>query len=527
MTGIKRRTFLQGMAYTAAYGSLLADVFRQAVALSPAEVAGADADLHLLRRISFGPTAAELARVKILGRAAFIEEQLQAGDDQAEMQAAVLYPLINTGGSTAYASTGAGFAVGTHQLHLQCAMLNRALFSKAQLKEVMVDFWNDHFNTYLRKNPIPLKLDLDRDVIRPNALGNFKTLLHAVVRSGEMQHYLDNWLNRVGAINENYARELLELHTLGKDGGYTEADLKALARILSGLGIVVDLPQSAINYGAVQFTPEQHDDTEKFFLGEVFPAGAGEAEIDRALNLMLTHPSTARFIATKLCRRFVADAPPESLVAAVAAAFTASDGDIKTLLRLILNSPEFTASAGAKHKRPQEAMVGAMRACGINAFDAVLNANLFGVAVAAPGGILFSGLLSAGHEPFAWVPPNGYPDVASYWANSNSLLYQQKFLVELVEGIGYGRVLADPQAGLLQGNSVAAGVAKATTPRQAVHNAIANLLFTPLPDEGVAAALAFVAQDADPDATMEAGELERRVKGLVFVLLCSPWFLVR
>ncbi len=526
MTAMKRRTFLQGFAYTALYGSLAVDVFNTAQAMQPAEIAGGDPDLHLLRRVSFGPTVAELARVKAVGRTAYIEEQLVASDGQTELLTTALYPLINTGGVGAYLSTGIGFAVNVHQLHLQCAMLYRALFSTAQLKEVMVDFWNDHFNTYLRKNPIPLKLDLDRDVIRPNALGNFKTLLRAVVRSSEMLHYLDNWLNRVDAINENYSRELLELHTLGKGGGYTEADLKALARILSGLGFVTDLPLSAVSYGTVQFNAAQHDATEKTFLGVVFPAGGGEAEIDKALQLIVDHPSTARHIASKLCRKFVADEPPAALVDRIAAAFTSSNGDIKTMLRLIFASPEFAASAGAKQKRPLEAMVGAMRACGINTFDSVLNTNLFGTPVASPNGTLFTGLTKAGHEPFGWVPPNGYPDVASYWGNSNSLLYQQKFLVGMVEGIGYGRVLADPQA-VLNGTSVAAGVVKATTPRAAVTNAIANLLFTTLPPSAVTAALAFVAQDADPDAVMEAGLLEQRVKGLVFVLLSSPWFLLR
>ena len=527
MTAMKRRTVLQGFAYTALYGSLAMDVFTAAEAMEPAEIAGNDPDLHLLRRVSFGPTVAELARVKAIGRTAYIEEQLAASDGQTELLTTALYPLINTGGASAYLSTGVGFAVGTHQLHLQSAMLYRALFSTAQLKEVMVDFWNDHFNTYIRKNPIPLKLDLDRDVIRPNALGNFKTLLRAVVHSGEMLHYLDNWLNRVGAINENYSRELLELHTLGKGGGYTEADLKALARILSGLGFVTGLPLSPVSYGTVQFNAAQHDATEKTFLGVSFPAGGGEAEIDRALQLMLDHPGTAHFIAVKLCRRFVADEPPAALVDRVAAAFTSSGGDIKAMLRLILNSPEFAASHGAKQKRPLEAMVGAMRACGINSFDAALNTKLFGTPVASPKGTLFTGLVKAGHEPFGWVPPNGYPDVAAYWGSSNSLLYQQKFLVGMVEGIGYGRVLADPQAALLNGNSVASGVAKATTPRAAVNNAIANLLFTALPAPAVSAAVAFVAQEADPDAVMAPRLLEQRVKGLVFVLLSSPWFLLR
>ena len=527
MTAMKRRTFLQLAGYSALYGGLLADLAQSAQALEPAETAGSDPGLHLLRRVSFGPTAASLARVREIGTAAYIEEQLAASDGVTEALTAALYPLINTAGASIYLSTGAGFAVNIHQLELQSAMLYRALFSSAQLHEVMVDFWNDHFNTYLRKNPVPLKIDFDRDVIRAHALGNFKTLLKATVRSAEMLHYLDNWLNRAGQINENYARELLELHSLGKGGGYTEADMKALALILSGLGFITDLPLSAALYGTVQFTAAQHDGSEKNFLGQLFPAGGGEAEIDRALNLILDHPGTAQFIAFKLCRRFVADEPPAALVQRVAAVFGSSGGDIKAMLRLILNSPEFAASAGGKLKRPLEAMVGAMRACGINQVEQLANTYLFGTPIAAPNGLLFNSLVQAGHEPYAWVPPNGYPDREAYWANTNTALYQQKYLVGLVEGISYNYVLTDPLNAVQFGNSVASGVTRARTPRKAVSNAISNLLFTTLPAEATAACLAFVAQDADPDAEMEAATLEQRVKGLVFVLLATPWFLRR
>lgn len=531
MTMMKRRTVLQGLGYAALYGGLLADFAKQAAAMAPSEIAGGDAALHLLRRISFGPTAATLARVRQIGTTAYIEEQLAASDGQTETTAQALYPLINLSSSAVYATTGAGFAIDNHILQLQGAMLHRALFSTAQLKEVMVDFWNDHFSTYVRKNPIPLKLDFDRDVIRPNALGNFRTLFKATVRSGEMLHYLDNWLNTKTAINENYARELLELHSLGK-GNYAEADMKALSRILSGLSYINDLVGAPINhgsasYGQVVFVAANHDDGEKTFLGQTFPAGGGEAEIDRALDLILSQPATARFVATKLCRRFVADEPPASIVDAVAASFTATGGDIKAMLRVLLNSPEFAASKGAKLKRPQEAMIGALRACGTTLVDALANVNVFGFAVASPAGSLFNGLQQAGHLPFNWVPPNGYPDRASYWGNTNTSLYQQKFLVGLVEGLSYSYVLGDPANALQFGNSTATGSTRARTPRKAVDNAIANLLFQPLPEAARSAALAFVAQEADPEAEMDGGLLEQRVKGLVFVLLASPWSLLR
>lgn len=525
MTVMKRRTFLQAGGYGLLYAGLAADFAKSAHALTPKEIASDDLDLHLLRRISFGPVAQELARVRLIGREAYIEEQLNARDDG--VTATAFYPLIAADATAIYASSGAGFSIDTHLAHLQSAMIHRAVFSPAQLHEVMTDFWNDHFNTYIKKNPIPLKICFDRDVIRAHALGNFKTLLRATVRHPEMLYYLDNWMNAKDAINENYARELLELHTLGKDGGYTEADMKALSRILSGLSYPIDpVAGTLVGYGSYFFDINKHDRGAKTFLGQYFPAGGGEEEIDHALNLILDHPGTARFIATKLCRRFVADQPPEALISRIASTFRATGGDIRAMLRALLQSAEFAASAGQKIKRPLQAMIGAVRACGVNLYDYALNTDIYGTALLG-GGVLFQSLAAAGQQPFGWVPPNGYPDSATYWGNTNSLLYQQRFLVRLSETISYGRAMADPAAFAQQGNSTATGVTRATTPREAVDNAIANLLFTQLPTAAAQAALAFVAQDADPDATMDAAQLELRVKGLVFVLLSSPWFLVR
>lgn len=529
MTAMKRRTFLQAAGYTALYGGLATDFAKSATAMTPKEIASDDPDLHLLRRISFGPVAQELAKVRSMGRTAYLEEQFTLVDGVTDVATNALYPLIAGNALTIYTSSSAGFFIDQHVLSLQSAMIYRALFSTAQLHEVMTDFWNDHFNTYIRKNPIPLKLAFDRDVIRANALGNFKTLLRASVRHGEMLYYLDNWMNRLEAINENYARELLELHTLGKDGGYTEADMKALSFILSGLmfhGDPLADPLNAPNYGMAHFVPELHDKRAKTFLGQHFPAGGGEEEIDFALNLILNHPGTARHIAAKLCQRFVADQPPDALVQRVAGTFTATGGDIAAMLRTLLNSSEFAASAGQKIKRPLPSILGAARACGINHYDYLLNTEIYGTALLGDG-LLYQSLTAAGQQPFNWAPPNGYPDSAAYWANTNSLLYQQKFLVRLAETISYSRLLADPVGFFQQGSSTASAVARATTPRAAVNNCIANALFTKLPEAATQAAVAFVAQDADPDATLESGELERRVQGLVFVLFSSPWFLVR
>lgn len=521
-----RRSFLQAAGHVALYGALLGDFAKRAWALTPAEMAGSDPDLHLLRRISFGPTVQELERVRSIGRAAYVEEQLAENDVATDLAALALYPRVATGGSAIYLSTLVGLNTENHVADLQNAMLYKAIFSSAQLREVMVDFWTDHFSTYIRKNPIPLRLDLDRDVIRPQALGNFKTLLRSTVYSAEMLNFLDNWQNTKESVNENYARELLELHSLGKDGGYSEADMKALARILTGLGYHADLPQGLLVYGGVHFRPHLHDQEEKIFLGQVFPAGGGEEEINRALDLILDHPGTANFIATKLCRRFVSDEPPASLVSRVAAAFTSSNGDIKTMLRVLLNSVEFAAAAGQKIKRPIDAMVSAARACGVNKFDGLLNLNVFGLPLLGGGGTLRQGLNAAGQLPYGWLHPNGYPDTVAYWNNTNAALHQQRFAVTLVESLVFGRILARPLR-LLRGDTLAWGVAEAKTPRQAVNHAIDNLLFMSLPQAAVDAAVAAVSQDADPDAVMNRDALHARVKGLVFVLLSSPWFLTR
>lgn len=527
MTAMKRRTFLQAAGYAALYGGLAADFAKSAFALSPKEIAGADPDLHLLRRISFGPVKQELERVRQIGRNAYIDEQLSANDAFTDLKAGAFWTYTMLDANTLFTASAGGFLLENCVAQLQASKIYKAMFSSAQLKEVMVDFWNDHFNTYIRKNPVPLKLLLDKDVIRPNALGNFKTLLKAVVHHPEMLHYLDNWMNAKGAINENYARELLELHTLGKDGGYTETDMKNLARILSGLSYPPDPAAGLIlGYGKYSFDINKHDTDAKTFLGQSFPAGGGEAEIDRALDLIVNHPGTARHIATKLCKRFVSDTPPAALIDQIAAVFTSSGGDIKAMVSTILKSGEFADSSGQKVKRPLEAMVGAVRACGINMYDQLLNTDMFGTA-GNGGGVLIQSMIAAGHQPFGWVPPNGYPDSSGYWTNTNSLLQQERFAVRLVETMQFGRLLQSPPDFILKGNSVAVGVANATTPREAVSHAMANLLFLELPEESVLGAIAFVAQDADPDAAMEAGMLEQRIKGLVFALLSSPWFLLR
>ena len=240
----------------------------------------------------------------------------------------------------------------------------RGVYSERQLQEVMTDFWFNHFNVFWDKGADRwLTTDFEMNTIRPNALGKFKDLLLATAQSPAMLFYLDNHLstapsavvqraiqnnaNRKPGINENYARELMELHTLGVDGGYTQKDVTEVARALTGW--TIDRPRMTANF---IFRPAMHDRGEKTVLGQRIPANGGIQDGQRVIDILVQHPSTARFISTKLVRRFVSDNPPQSLVDKVAATYTKTGGDIREMLRTIFFSSEFMspASYGQKMK---------------------------------------------------------------------------------------------------------------------------------------------------------------------------------
>src|SRR5215831_9077019 len=245
--------------------------------------------------------------------------------------------------------------------------LYRALYSNRQLEEVLVDFWLNHFNVYNGKGPGRILLtDYEREAIRPFVLGRFKDLLLATARNPAMLYYLDNWQSqapredlpaqRVGparrpGLNENYGRELLELHTLGVDGGYTQQDVIAVARAFTGWTI-----RDVNRVAEFQFNPAMHDAKEKVVLGHTIPAGGDESDGLQVLDILAHHPSTARFISKQLAQRFVADDPPRSLVDRMAATFTKTDGDLRAVLETLFTSTEFQSEGawGAKLKSPLE-----------------------------------------------------------------------------------------------------------------------------------------------------------------------------
>ena len=326
---------------------------------------------------------------------------------------------------------------------LQASRILRAVYSERQLQEVMVDFWTNHFNIFMGKGADRWLLPAyDRDTIRPNAMGKFRGLLEATAKSPAMLFYLDNFqsvspdmrqprrvLQGAGqqrrGINENYARELMELHTLGVDGGYTQKDVQEVARCFTGWTIFQPRGGGAAanalmgeagrrNAGTFFFNMRAHDDGEKTVLGHKIPAGGGIKDAVMVLDILVQHPSTAKFIATKLVRHFVADVPPPSLVNKVAATYTKTDGDIREMLRTIFFSNEFNSPDAyrAKIKRPFELVISAVRTLGADTNG-------------GPG--IHQWMQRMGEPLYGHQTPNGYSDAADAWVNTGGLLERMNF----------------------------------------------------------------------------------------------------
>jgi len=342
----------------------------------------------------------------------------------------------------------------------------RAVYSERQLNEVMVDFWFNHFNVFAGKGATRGYLtEYERDTIRPHVLGKFRDLLQATAESPAMLFFLDNWQStaamdaptsepRPGAraayrrhgaqfpggrrnpqaspvpapvgngqqaaqnrrprgINENYARELMELHTLGVDGGYTQKDVQEVARAFTGW--TIQTPRLGSGF---RFEPRVHDDGEKLVLGHRIKAGGGKKDGETVLDILAAHPSTARFISTKLARRFVSDTPPQALVDRAARRFRETNGDIREVVRTIITSPEFFAADAyrAKVKSPFEFVASAVRA----------------TAAQVPTGLgLVAATRDLGMPLYMCQPPTGYPDRADAWVNTGALLNRMNFAVTL------------------------------------------------------------------------------------------------
>ncbi len=305
--------------------------------------------------------------------------------------------------------------VGWEHIHAQ---LVRARYSSNQLFEMMTHLWMDHFNISFGGNDQALTFAYQENVIRPNSMGRFVDLLVATAESGSMMIYLDNARSdaRQG-INENYGRELLELHTLGIDRQgaqiYTEEDVAGVAHVMSGWA--AERSRNQPNWGQFVYRPEFHStDSVSILGGQWSNAGlAGKAAGDNLLQFLARHPQTANYVAWKICRRFVSDEPSEALIASAAQVYLANDTDIVAVLRHVFASAEFVNSGGQKARRPFEILVAAMRSLGSS-----LPVDPLGDAA----GDLNFALNRMGHEPWSWETPDGFPDDARSWVNSNSLL---------------------------------------------------------------------------------------------------------
>ena len=343
-------------------------------------------------------------------------------------------------------------------LELIDVRLLRAIYSERQLLEMMVDFWANHFNVFFRD--FYLSADYTQNAIRPNALGKFEDLLVATATHPAMMFYLDNWLSsapvevvkkrlarghavspgnterrslamrkrrqffdQATGLNENYARELMELHTLGVDGGYTQEDVIQVAKSFTGwtvAGMSGGEPE-----GEFMFDPLLHEGGDKVVLGETISSG-GMDEGMRILKMLAQHPSTARFISTKLVRRFVADDPPEEIIEVASHAFTRTGGDIREVLRAIFTSPDFFSPEYyfGKVKKPIELVASAMRA---------VSADIDGGSFATMS-YLNRVTRRMGEPLYRHLAPDGFPDVASAWISTNTLYLRMEFAIDLSTG---------------------------------------------------------------------------------------------
>jgi uncharacterized protein (DUF1800 family) len=472
----------------------------------PAELTETQRAIHVLNRLGFGPRPGDVERVRQTGIDRFIEAQLypERIDDSAmdirlgafpslRMKPADIierYPdqqqIIRTLGIDPKRSDQATVRQqvqaymrekGLHppqnvMQELMAQRILRAVFSERQLQEVLTDFWYNHFNVFAGKTDDRfLTTEYEMRAIRPHVLGKFKDLLMATAKSSAMMVYLDNESSvapstqpkgnnqRAPGINENYARELMELHTMGVDGGYTQRDIGEVARAFTGWSVANEQQQknaaqtmntmigqaagiaqgpmgaaqvlanrvanqrnqqipSNARRGDFVFRPVTHDSGEKTILGKKLKGGRGIEDGEQVIDILVHHPSTAKFIATKLVRRFVNDTPPAALVNRVAATFTRTDGDIREMLRVIFTSDEFYAPENfqAKAKSPLELTASALRAMR---------------GVTDGGQPIVQALERMGQPIYRYQAPTGFPDRTDFWMTNGLVLERINFAIAL------------------------------------------------------------------------------------------------
>ena len=506
---------------------------------------------HALNRLGYGPRPGDVERVREIGLARWIERQLEPGripDDRVEAALQAFptltmavpelvraYPepdqkvlaKIRSGQMSQEAMRAMAppekrpFRIPAE---LQAAKLTRAVLSERQLEEVMTDFWFNHFNVNARKGAVKwMVADYERTAIRPHALGKFRDLLFATARHPAMLFYLDNWMStkaglvpvagpakgRKLGLNENYAREIMELHTLGVDGGYTQEDVIEVARAFTGWSIARPREQ-----GTFRFVPVAHDNGVKRVLGHVLPANGGEQDGVKVIDILSRHPSTAKFVATKLARRFVSDEPPAALVERAARTFRDTDGDIRRVVVTIVTSPEFFSGRAyrAKIKTPLEVVASSVRAV-----DGELQGPGAPGSRQLGGGLALAQQVNRLGEPlYQQQPPTGYPDVAEAWVNTGALLNRMNFALGLT---------ANRVPGVRVDLSRAVGSADRRKPEQVLDALLLSVLQGQATSETRSV---LAAQLGDPEITRatrdDRGPANTDVEKLAALVLGSPEF---
>ena len=400
-----------------------------------------EANVHLLNRISFSVHKGDLEKLKNMGARAYIEEQLDP--ERMALPSKIVDELnslktLDQHCGVLYVAFGPEKkdAAGQEKVYFEAAhaRLLRAIYSPRQLYEIMVDFWFNHFNVSITKGGID-KIwvgSYERDAIRPYALGNFKDLLLATAKHPAMLYYLDNWENKAPqnnsktnkpqkqGLNENYAREVMELHTLGVNGGYTQADVIALAHILTGWGFSLKTTLVHLMPCTFYFDAKAHDFSSQRLLGQSY-GGHGIADGESALSYLAEHPSTAKHISYQLAQYFVADNPSPELVDMLAKKFLQTKGDIKQVLKALFTSSYFWDPSiyGKKFKTPYQYIISCVRSTGIS------------VSNYRP---LTNALRQSGMTLYGCPTPDGYKNTQDAWLSSDALINRISFVTALING---------------------------------------------------------------------------------------------
>jgi uncharacterized protein (DUF1800 family) len=413
--------------------------------------------LHVLNRIAYGPRPGDVERVEAMGIDRYIERQLAPESipeapaltrrlealTTLHMTPAALFERYEPHAVLGRRPSPEEARALRQEARIVVrqaieARLLRAIYSERRLQEVMTDFWFNHFNVFVGKGLDRIWVGaFEEQAIRPHALGRFRDLLEATAKHPAMLFYLDNWRNtapdspgarkREQGLNENYAREIMELHTLGVDGGYTQDDVIALARIFTGWGLPPGLRLARSDENGFYFDPRRHDNGTKIFLGHTI-AGGGMAEGEQALDILARSPHTAHHLAFELAQYFVADQPDPALVDALAQTYLRTDGDIRAVLRTLFASPQFRdATDRSKFKTPYEYVVSAVRLANVDVTDVRPMAGA---------------LAQLGMPLYGCQTPDGYKNTRDAWLNADAMTRRLNFATAL--GAGRTRIGATP-----------------------------------------------------------------------------------